>query len=120
MKKFGILELFILSLFVGSCSERSYVTFPETVTVTTYLQNFDSVYMHYPYRMKLFGTTLYVMDLHPNGYYCHEFTYPSMVFVGSFAHKGKVPGELTGIGNIAVDAVGKVYVLNNFGREIYT
>ncbi len=119
MKRYGYIGFIILSVIVSSCSNNHFVKFPETVSIVTRQQGFDSVYMHYPYRVRLFDTVLYVMDLHPNGYYCHEFTYPSMKFVRSFARRGKAPGELISIGNIAVNTEGKVYVLNDFGRRIY-
>ncbi len=120
MKKISIIGLFIVSVYAVSCSEKDYVTFPETVAVTTIQQNFDSIYMRYPYRVRLIDTALYVMDLHPDGYYCHEFAYPSMRFIRSFARRGKAPGELISAGNITVGGGGKtVYVLNDFGRKIF-
>ncbi len=120
MKQFGITRLFTLLVFIGACSNNRFVKFPETITVVTNQQDFGDVYMSYPYRVRLFDSTLYVMDLHPAEFYCHEFAYPSMKFIRSFARKGKAPGELISIGNLLVNGNGKVYVLEDFGRKVYT
>ncbi len=120
MKRVVFFGLFALSVFLASCSGDRPVKFPETVTVVTRQLDFDSVYMKYPYRVRLSGSTLYVMDLHPREFYCHAFRYPSMQFIRSFAHKGKAPDELSSIGNIAVGEDEKVYILNSYGRKMYT
>ncbi len=120
MRSTGItIGLCALSAFLFSCSDHRGVKFPETVPVVTSQHGFDSVDLRYPYRVRLFDSTLYVMDLHADEFYCHKFTYPDLKFVRSFARRGKAPDELISIGNINVGAQGKVYVLNDFGRKMY-
>ncbi len=120
MKNLSVIGFFILLALLTACSESHVAKFPETVAVTTSQLNFDSVYMKYPYRVKLFNSTLYVMNLHPIEFYCQEFEYPSMKFIRSFARKGKAPDELIGIGNVAVGESGLIYVLDDYGRKMYT
>lgn len=46
--------------------------------------------------------SLYVMDLHADEYYCHQFDYPSMKHIRSFAKRGQGPGEFMDAENLRI------------------
>ncbi len=122
MKCCSFIGLCALLILVFSCSGtnlKNYDGFQETVMVETRQQDFDSVYMMYPYRVRLHDSTLYVMDLHGKDFFCHEFSYPSCRYRKSFAPRGKGPGQLLSIGNIAVNDQGEIFVLGDYSRKIY-
>ncbi len=124
MKKSKPISFFrwaVICLLVVSCGEKTsrYAGFTETVDLTSRKHDFDGVYMKFPYRVRVSQSTLYVTDLHPEEYFCHTFDYPSMKYIKSFARRGKGPEEITDVGNIIV-ADGTVYMLDAFGRKIYT
>ncbi len=122
MKPTNIIKIFVLLILITSCSQDNdrYREFAETITVVTQQHDFEGVYMRYPYRIKFSDVSMYVMDLHGGDYFCHEFIYPSMEFVRSFAKKGKGPDELTNIATFAFDNRGTVHILNDYGRKMYT
>lgn len=121
MKTAGISRYITLLILIASChGEVSYHGgFSETIEITTQKANFDSILMRYPYRIKATETSLYVVDIHPVDYFCHEFDYPSIKYRNSFAKKGKGPQEVSDISNIIVNNAGTTYLLNLFERKIY-
>ncbi len=118
----GFFLLFILLVIAVSCSEKGnhYTGFPETVSVVTRKTGFDTVYVRYPYRIRLVDSSLYMMDLHGGDYHCHEFAYPSMKLKKSFAKKGKGVNEVPSVSNMAVNSEGNLFILSGYGRKIYT
>lgn len=111
----------LLIFFLVACTDsKQPFTFPKTIDVTTGQIDLDSVQLKYPYRIRITNTSLYLMDLHGYDYYCHQFEYPSMRFMHSFAKRGKGVNELASVGNIAVDRKGTLYLLGDFAKKIFT
>lgn len=54
----------------------------------------DSVWMRYPYRVRVSGPVAVVFDLNTDSCFCHLFTYPGFRFIASFAPKGEGPEEV--------------------------
>lgn len=71
-----------------------------------------TVYMRYPFRVKLIDSTLIVMDLHGSDYYYHEFSFPELKFKRSFAKQGIGPNEFLDAENIRIDTKGRFYLLD--------
>ncbi|SEK19774.1 TolB-like 6-blade propeller-like [Parapedobacter koreensis] len=76
------------------------------------------VYLKYPFRVRLNDTSLYVMDIHPIDYYCHEFSYPAMEHKRSFAKRGEAPNEFLDAENIRLDHQGRFWVLDANRKKI--
>ena len=119
----AILYLFLVMMAViVSCTQEQsqfHKGFPETIHVVSQQESFDKALMHYPFRVKINDSALFVMDLHPLKYYCHEFEYPSLKYKSSFAPKGKGPQELMGAENIIVRPNSSVYILDANRQKIF-
>lgn len=115
--KVGILSLCILVSCTQAVDSKNII-FPETVPLVGVEKVLSSVYLKYPYRVRLDDTSLYVMDIHPADYYCHEFDYPSMEHRHSFAKQGEAPGEFLDAENIRLDTFGNFWVLDANKKKI--
>jgi len=115
-----ILGFFMLSM-INSCSKSknfSDIKFPETVSLIGEERAMPDVYLKYPFRVRLNDTSLYVMDIHPADYYCHEFAYPSMKYKRSFAKRGEAPDEFLDAENIRFDNQNRLWVLDANRKKI--
>lgn len=110
--------LTVLFILMVSCNLGNHALFPEPVLITTTKSNFDSVYLKYPYRIRMVDSFMYVTNLHGDDYFCHRFEYPSLRYQTSFARKGKAPGEFLSLGNICAGN-GKLLLLDVFARKLY-
>lgn len=122
MKGYSVITVILLFLFVFSCTENNtgrYDVFAETVSVSTVRKDFDGVFMRYPYRVRVHDTSVYIMDLHGDEYFCHEFSYPSLKFIRSFVKRGRGPGELSSMGNIHINGKGKPFILGDYSGKVY-
>ncbi len=114
------LGLFVLSI-VNSCGKSesfSDVKFPETISLIGKERTIPDVYLKYPFRVRLHGTSLYIMDIHTIDYYCHEFAYPSMEHKRSFVKRGEAPNEFLDAENIRLDNQGRFWVLDANRKKI--
>jgi sugar lactone lactonase YvrE len=76
------------------------------------------VYLKYPFRVRLSDSSLYVMDIHPQDYYCYEFDYPSMKFKRSLIKRGQAPNEFLDAENIRIDNKGGLWLLDANRKKI--
>lgn len=113
---FAVVLLMGLGCAMASCSAvatAEVVVFPETISLQGKEKMIqDSVYLKYPFRVRLKDNILYVMDIHTLGYYIHSFDYQTMRHKESFAHRGEAPAEFLGTENIRIDEQGDVWTLD--------
>jgi len=102
-------------LVLQSCIDSNkHITDFEDVSkrITGKVLSLGTVYMRYPFRVKLIDSTLVVMDLHGSDYYYHEFSFPGLHFKRSFAKPGIGPNEFLDAENIRFDKQGRFYCLD--------
>lgn len=116
MKK-TFFRLSVLVFLMVSCGGGNHAVFPDPVQITTTKSNFDSVFLKYPYRVRIVDSLMYVTDLHGD-FFCHEFDYPALQYRTSFARKGKAPNEFLSVANIVVGN-DRLLFLDVFARKVY-
>lgn len=113
---FAVVLLMGLGFTITSCSAvatAEVVVFPETVSLQGKEKTMlDSIYLRYPFRVRLQDDILYVMDIHTAEHYIHLFDYQTMQHKGSLAHRGEAPTEFLGTENIRIDEQGDVWTLD--------
>src|SRR5690606_6321311 len=113
---FAVVLLVSLGFTMTSCSAvatAEVMVFPETTSLQGKEKTIqDSVYLRYPFRLRLQDDILYVMDIHTAGYYIHSFDYKDMGHKISLAHRGEAPEEFLGTENIRIDEQGDVWTLD--------
>lgn len=110
-----ILLGFCVLVSLNSCHTsgvETLVNFPETVALKSEELPIADVYLKYPFRVRVLDSVLYIMDIHPDAYYCHAFDYPSLRFRNSFAPKGEAPDEFLDAENIRLDHQGFLWALD--------
>lgn len=115
-----IISVYLLISLI-SCNEvesKSSVTFPETALLKSRELSLSDVYLKYPFRVRLQDSVLYVLDIHPEAYYCHAFDYPSMQHRHSFAPNGEAPDEFLDAENIRLDNQGYLWTLDANQKKI--
>ena len=111
----GILVLLQLLFVLTACNRRetSPLLFPETDYLSvSEVKPIEDMPMRYPFRVRLNDSYLYVMDLHGDEYYCHQFAYPSMKHCRSVAKRGRGPGEFLDAENIRLNRQGELWILD--------
>lgn len=78
----------------------------------------DSVWMRYPYRVRVSGSVAVVFDLHADSCFCHLFTYPGFRFIASFAPKGEGPEEVVSASMARFMGKDRFGVLDMSGRKL--
>ncbi|MBD1432864.1 hypothetical protein H8B06_08515 [Sphingobacterium sp. DN00404] len=113
---FAVVLLMGLGFTVTSCrtvASAEVMVFPETISLQGKEKTIgDSVYLRYPFRVRLQDDVLYVMDIHTAAYYIHLFDYKTMQHKGSLAHRGEAPQEFLSTENIRIDEQGDVWTLD--------
>lgn len=115
-----ILSLLLIISIISCDKAKSFrgEIFPETISLSGKEKMITGVYLKYPFRIRLSNSSLYVMDIHPNDYYCHEFGYPSMKFKHSFIKRGQAPNEFLDAENIRIDNKGGLWLLDANRKKI--
>lgn len=110
-----IIRVFVLMLVLQSCIGKNRQS-PEFDAISKRISgkvlSSSAVYMRYPFRVRLIGSTLVVMDLHGSDYYYHEFSFPELKLKHSFAKPGVGPNEYLDAENIRFDKQGSFYLLD--------
>jgi len=114
MRKIRFLYITIILISFGCSDQKTRLieSFGVGRSITGKALIFHSVYMRYPFRVKVIDSTLVVMDLHGSDYYYHEFSYPQLQFRRSFAKPGIGPNEFLDAENIRFDKQGRFYCLD--------
>lgn len=77
-----------------------YSQFPQEKELEGEIVELDSVFFRYPFRVRVEGDKVIVMDLHGIDYYAHLFQYPSFRYLSSFGRRGDSPAEMLSIENV--------------------
>lgn len=102
-------KLLLLILVVGllfSCSQSQrtfwgmkYSEFPEERHLSAQVIELDTALFRYPFRIRIEGDKVIVMDLHGTDHYGHLFQYPSFQYLSSFGRCGDSPMEMLSMEN---------------------
>lgn len=88
----------LLMCLVAACSQRPVQDGFESCPVDSLTGEkvvlSDSVWMRYPYRVRVSDSVAVVFDLNADSCFCHLFSYPDFRFITSFAPKGEGPEEV--------------------------
>lgn len=106
---------FLLIACLSSCGwagKANEWNFPETISLFCTERPIAGIYLKYPFRIRQDDTSLYVMDIHPDGYYCHLFDYPAMEHRQQFIKRGEAPDEFMGAENIRIQSGKNLWVLD--------
>ncbi|PRD46115.1 BF3164 family lipoprotein [Sphingobacterium haloxyli] len=113
---FSVVLLMGLGCTMTSCSAvatADAVVFPETISLHGKEKAIkDSVYLKYPFRLRLNDDVLAVIDIHSAVYYIHTFDYKTMRHKQSLARRGEAPAEFLSAENIRIDRHGDVWALD--------
>lgn len=113
---FAVVLLIGLGFTMTSCSAvatAEVMVFPETISLQGEEKTMqDSIYLRYPFRVRLKDDILYVMDIHTAEHYINLFDYPTMRHKRSLAHRGEAPNGFLGTENIRLGEHGDVWTLD--------
>ncbi len=92
--------------------EIESIEFPKTIKLFAKEIIIEDIYMKYPYRIRYNNPYLYVLDLHPTEYYCHQIDYTSMKYSQGFAKRSEAPNEFLNVENIRIDKKSAPWILD--------
>ena len=78
----------------------------------------DSIYLRYPYRIDIKDSLAVILDLHPETYFLHAFTYPDWTIIASFGKRGNGPDEIISAERVRICSSDSVWVLDSNHRKI--
>lgn len=114
----------IVLLLCSSCtgsqeSYSRYADFPEIKNLVQLKEReADSVYLRYPYRIEIKDSLAVLLDLHPEDYFFHVFTYPDWQLVASFGKRGEGPEEILSAERVRICSSDSVWVLDSNRRQL--
>lgn len=111
-----IIILSIILSLVG-CSaifeKRNVETsFKQEVQLSSHSIEIADTYLKYPFRIRTQDSVLFISDLHAPDYFCHQFSYPEMEYINSFAPRGEAPDEFLLVENIRIENDGSIWLLD--------
>ena len=77
-----------------------YTDFPETKNLTACILPMDTAVFRFPFRIKMQGDTVAIMDLHGMDHFIHLFHYPNFSYIISLGKRGDSPEEMLSVENI--------------------
>ena len=77
-----------------------YTDFPETKNPTACILPMDTAVFRFPFRIKMQGDTVAIMDLHGMDHFIHLFHYPNFSYIISLGKRGDSPEEMLSVENI--------------------
>lgn len=101
-----LINILLLLLLLAACTtvthedKLSYTDFPETKELSASTQSLDTALVRYPFRIRVQGDKVIVMDLHGTDYYFHLFHYPDFRYQSSFGKLGDSPDDMLSAENI--------------------
>lgn len=84
----------------GSKEGKMYKNFPETRQLVAETLPLDTALFRYPFRVKVQGDKVAMLDLHGADCFLHVFSYPEMHYLASGGRRGEAPGEMLSAENI--------------------
>ena len=96
------LSVFLLSSCASKPTEASvaYGDFLQTIALKGTTVPVDTALFRYPFRIRVQGDKVAVMDLHSTDHFCHLFHYPDFRYLASLGKRGEAPGEVLSSENI--------------------
>ena len=76
-----------------------YSGFPHERELIGEVIELDTALLRYPFRIRIEGDRVIVMDLHGTDHYGHLFQYPSFQYLSSFGRRGDSPMEMLSMEN---------------------
>ena len=76
-----------------------YSGFPHERELIGEVIELDTALLRYPFRIRIEGDRVIVMDLHGLDHYGHLFQYPSYQYLSSFGKRGDSPTEMLSLEN---------------------
>ncbi len=119
-KQFKIIVFMALFGNLVSCDNDTSkgILFPQQIHLEGTELSVGGLFLKYPYRIRVNDQSMYVMDLHPSTFYCHEIAYPSMENKAKFAQRGQAPNEFLDAENIRFDKQKNLYILDANRKRI--
>ena len=77
-----------------------YTDFPETENLIACILPMDTAVFRFPFRIKMQGDTVAIMDLHGMDHFIHLFHYPDLSYITSLGKRGDSPEEMLSVENI--------------------
>ena len=77
-----------------------YTDFPETENLIACILPMDTAVFRFPFRIKMQGDTVAIMDLHGMDHFIHLFHYPNFSYITSLGKRGDSPEEMLSVENI--------------------
>lgn len=122
-----ILLSILLGLMVG-CSTRkdklvlnqSFESFPEVISLKGegILLDEDQVLLRYPFRVRLYGDIVFIVDMHNGEEFFHIYEKESFRHVASFGRRGEGPQEMLQGQNLYVESLDSIWTLDPIKRQI--
>lgn len=80
----------------------------------------DSFYFRYPFRIRKYKSSLFILDLHGRDSYCSRLSFPDIKMETVFASRGNGPQEFLSVENIRLGSNGILYILDANKNKIST
>lgn len=105
--KSNISLLFLFFVFLACSTKHKeyggnvffYSEFPQEKELKGEVIELDTALFRYPFRIRIEGDKVIVMDLHGTDHYGHLFQYPSFQYLSSFGRRGDSPMEMLSMEN---------------------
>lgn len=78
----------------------------------------DSLFLRYPYRIEIKDSLALILDLHPENYFLHAFSFPEWQHIVSFGKRGEGPEDILSAERVRVFSPDSVWVLDSNRRQI--
>lgn len=119
--------LIAMAIIASSCSEKAttapgntihYTRFPQETELTGKSYTVDEAMLNYPFRIRVLGEYIYVMDLHATDNIMHIFNKTTMHHLHSFATRGNGPNEMIQAKNFYCHSHDSIWIYDMAKREV--
>ncbi|MCC8197650.1 MAG: TolB-like 6-bladed beta-propeller domain-containing protein [Tannerellaceae bacterium] len=120
--RFFLYLLLISSLF--SCNRSispefsNYKYFPEEKELQGEIISLDTIFLRYPFRIKVKDSVGIIMDYHNFDHFYHAISYPGGKHLTSFGIIGEAPGEMLSCENMTFLSIDSIWVLDPNKNQI--
>ena len=113
MKNYHITILILLVLSSACNTPTGVFLFKEEIPlIGRSVLMHDSLYLHYPFRVRQTDSLIYLLDLHGHEFYGHLLSYPELKHIVSFAPVGNGPDDFLSVENIRTNSLGDLLLLD--------
>ena len=109
-------------LLVSACASAPekgipYNDFPVTEQLSGQTMPLDTAIFRFPYRIRIQGDTVAILDLHAPDYFIQLFHYPDFSYIASLGKRGDSPEDMLSVENIRWDG-NSLWVLDSNKSQI--